>query len=257
MKKLCNVLLILSGILAMAGCEEKQDWTLLWEENFDGPAIDADTWTRVPKGGSDWNDMMSLREDLAFIDNGQLVLLGKVGGEGDETPFVSGGVSSRGKKSFQQVRVEIRAKFNSVQGFWPALWLMPDAQLPSPEYAEVDIMEHLNFEDSIYQTLHSRYTLDGGNEPPKYAKAPVDKDGWNIYAAEIYRDSVCLFTNDVKTLTYPRLEGVEHQFPWPDYPFYFILSNQIGGGWVGPASAPEQFPSELRIDWIRVYKKDF
>ena len=100
---------------------------------------------------------------------------------------------------------------------------MPDCQLPAPEYAEIDIMEHLNWEDQVYQTVHSRYTLDGGNEPPKSAQAPIDKDGWNTYAAEVHRDSLCLYTNGVKTLTYPRMEGVEHQFPWADYPFFFIL----------------------------------
>ena len=132
---------------------------------------------------------------------------------------------------------------------------MPDEPLPASEYAEVDVMEHLNYEDSVYQTVHSRYTLDGGDEPPKYALGAVDKEGWNIYTAEIHRDSVCLFTNGVKTLAYPRLEGVEHQFPWPDYSFFLILSNQLGGSWVGPVEAPEELPSELRVDWIRVYEK--
>lgn len=244
------------SIISCTGNEQTDGWALVWEEDFDGPSIDTGSWTRVPQGTNDWDDMMSLREDLAFIDHGQLVLLGKKGGEDDPTPFVTGGVASRGKRSFREARVEIRARFNSVQGFWPALWLMPDAALPSPEYAEVDLMEHLNFQDSIYQTVHSRYTLDGGNQPPKHAQAPVDRDGWNVYAAEIHRDSLCLFTNGVKTLTYPRLEGVEHQFPWADYPFYFILSNQLGGAWVGSVD-PDQLPSELRIDWIRVYEKPY
>ena len=64
-----------------------------------------------------------------------------------------------------------------------------------------------------------------------------------------------MYTNGVKTMTYPRMEGVEGQFPWSDYPFYFILSNQLGGGWVGPVDKPEQLPSELRIDWVKVYQK--
>ena len=253
-----HLMAALAALLTLFSCEtRKGEWNLVWEENFDGPAIDADTWTRIPQGPHDWNDMMSLREDLAFIEKGQLVLLGKVGAENDPTPFVTGGVTSKGKKSFREARVEIKAKFNNVQGFWPALWLMPDTQLPAPEYAEVDIMEHLNQEDFVHQTVHSRYTLDGGEEPPKSARGAVDKDGWNIYAAEIHQDSICLYVNDVKTLTYPRLEGAEHQFPWADYPFYLILSNQLGGNWVGPVDAPEQLPSELRIDWIRVYEKPY
>ncbi len=240
-----------AAIISCAQAPKNDGWELVWEENFDEPQIDTTVWTRIPKGGSDWNDMMSLREDLAYIEDGQLVLLGKIGGEGDETPYVTGGVWSPGKKSFCGARVEIKAKFNSVNGFWPALWLMPDCKLPAPEYAEIDIMEHLSHEDITYQTVHSRYTLDGAEEPHS-GTAPIDREGWNIYAAEVYRDSVCLYTNGEKTLAYPRIEGAEHQFPWPDYPFYFILSNQIGGAWVGPVS-PEEMPSELRVDWIKVY----
>ena len=63
-----------------------------------------------------------------------------------------------------------------------------------------------------------------------------------------------MYTNGAKTMTYKRMEGVENQFPWSDHPFYFILSNQLGGAWVGPVS-PEQLPSELRIDWIKVYQR--
>ena len=43
----------------------------------------------------------------------------------------------------------------------------------------------------------------------------------------MYPDSVCLFTNGIKTLTYPRVEGEAMQFPWADYPFYLILSNTL------------------------------
>ena len=152
-------------------------------------------------------------------------------------------------------RTEIRAKFSSAQGFWPALWLMPDAEVPEPVYAELDIMEHLNHEDSVYQTVHSHYSLHvDGDNPPHYGMGAIDRNDWNVYAVEVYRDSICLYTNDIKTLTYPRVEGKDYQFPWPDYPFYLILSNQLGGKWVGSVDRPEELPSELRVDWIKVYE---
>ena len=118
-----------------------------------GPQIDETIWERVQNGKADWNNMMSLRrEDLAFIEDGQLVLLGKVndGSSSDTTAFVTGGLKSRGKKSFMPLaKFEIRAKFNNVDGFWPALWLMPDYDMPKDEYAEIDIMEHLNSDTSF------------------------------------------------------------------------------------------------------------
>ncbi len=83
----------------------------------------------------------------------------------------------------------------------------------------------------------------------------IKDDDWNIYATEVHNDSICFFINGKKTLTYPRMADKDYQFPWPDYPFYIILSNQLGGHWVGPVNKPEQLPSELRVDWIKVYEK--
>jgi beta-glucanase (GH16 family) len=134
---------------------------------------------------------------------------------------------------------------------------MPDTALPAPQYAEIDMVEHLNFDSIAYQTLHSRYTLSRSNDqqPPHSTSAPIDPLGWNIYATEVWPDSVCFFINGEKTLTYNRMPEEELQFPWPDYPFYLILSNQLGGSWVGPIDHPEQLPSELRVDWIKVYQR--
>ena len=251
---------LLFALLAAVSCTHEEGWKLVWTEDFNGPEIDEATWTRVEKGPHAWNDMMSLREDLAFIKDGNLVLLGKVndGTSSDTTAFVTGGVKSKGKKSFSMAKFEIKAKFNSADGFWPALWLMPDCEMPKNDYAEIDIVEHLNHDTYAYQTVHSRYTLSVSSEPKHSGTGAIDKDDWNIYAAEIYKDSLCLYTNGVKTLTYPRLEGKELQFPWSDYPFYFILSNQLGGTWVegaagGPVN-PKHLPSELKIDWIKVYE---
>ena len=244
------------ALVALVSCSHEEGWSLVWTEDFNGPAIDETVWTRVETGKSDWNDMMSLRPDLAFIEDGQLVLMGKVndGSSSDTTAFVTGGVKSKGKKSFTMAKYEIKAKYNCVDGFWPALWLMPDCQLPEGEYAEIDIMEHLNSDNFAYQTLHSRYSLDvSRTEPKNHGTGSIKQNDWNVYAAEVYRDSICTYINGTKTMTYPRLEGKEHQFPWPDYPFYFILSNQLGGNWVGKVD-PDQLPSELRIDWIKVYE---
>ena len=245
-------------LIAMVSCSHKEGWKLVWTEDFDGPQIDETVWSRVGLGPSDWNNMMSLRSDLAFIEDGQLVLLGKVndGSSSDTTAFVTGGVKSKGKKSFMPLaKFEIKAKFNSVDGFWPALWLMPDCDMPKDEYAEIDIMEHLNSDNFAYQTVHSRYSLDVSRTDPKnYGTGDIQKDDWNVYAVEVYRDSLRMFINGKQTLTYPKIEAKEHQFPWPDYPFYFILSNQLGGNWVGEVKDPDQLPSELRVDWIKVYE---
>ena len=92
--------------------------------------------------------------------------------------------------------------------------------------------------------------------PPHYTTVPVDPEAWNVYAVEVHPDSVCFFVNDTRTLTYPRIvndiDPEKNQFPFSDLPFYFILSNQVGGNWVGPVDEAD-LPTELRIDWVKVY----
>ena len=248
------------AVVLLSGCAMHQTgWKLVWTENFKGKTIDERVWSRIGKGGSDWDDMMSLRPDLAYVEDGKLVLLGKENDHSgtETTPFVTGGIWSMHKKSFRMARFEIRARFNNVQGFWPALWLMPDTTLPAPNYAEIDIMEHVNFETKAHQTVHSHYTLhiEDDNKPTQSVAPEIKPDDWNTYATEIHHDSICFFINGKKAMTYPRLANKEYQFPWPDYPFYIILSNQLGGKWVGPVSEPQQLPSILWVDWVKVYEK--
>lgn len=258
-------ILIVSCIAAFCGlpsCQrEKGPWKLAWMDDFDGPALDTAAWTRVSRGPSDWNNTMSLREDLVHFEGGQLVLRGLVNQDtlADPSRVVTAGITSAGKRAFRLARFEVRARFNSACGYWPALWLMPqrDSTTAGGDYAEIDIMEHLNADTLVYQTVHSAYSLNGHDEtPPHYTTAGIDPSAWNVYAAEVHPDSVCFYVNDTKTLTYPRIvndiDPDRDQFPFAELPFYFILSNQVGGKWVGPV-AEEDLPTELRIDWVKVW----
>ena len=259
MKRLCAALI---GLITLFSCQGGKDaWKLAWMDDFDGPALEKASWTRVPRGPHDWNNTMSLREDLVRFEDGQIVLTGIANADTltDPSRIVSAGITTAGKRAFRRARFEVRARFNSARGFWPALWLMPqrDSTTAGGDYAEIDIMEHLNADTLVYQTVHSAYSLNGHDEtPPHYTTVGIDPDAWNVYAAEVHADSICFYVNDNKTFTYPRIDNDidpdRDQFPFDALPFYFILSNQVGGGWVGPA-AEEDLPTELRIDWVKVW----
>lgn len=257
-----RVLLLLTAAVCCACGTDKGSWQLEWMDDFDGPVLDTVSWSRVNRGGSDWDNTMSLREDLVRFEDGQIVLTGQVNADTltDPSRIVSAGITSAGKRSFRLARFEVRAKFNCAHGYWPALWLMPQRDSTSiPDYAEIDIMEHLNADSLVYQTVHSGYSLGGHDDtPPHYTTVPVDPDGWNVYAVEVHPDSLCFYVNDTKTFTYPRIvndiDPEKNQFPFSELPFYFILSNQVGGGWVGPVDEAD-LPTELRIDWVKVFRR--
>lgn len=132
--------------------------------------------------------------------------------------------------------------------------MCPDP-IPYPYGGEIDIMEHLNYDDFVYQTSHSYYTINlERNDPPKYATAPIDKEGFNVYAVEMYPDSLVYFTNGQRSICYPKVnDGKDGQFPFAYDPFHLRLDSQLGGSWVGPID-PEQLPVYMEIDWVRYYE---
>jgi hypothetical protein len=91
-------------------------------------------------------------------------------------------------------------------------------------------------------------------DPQQSASGRIDPLGYNIYAVELYADSVRLFINDKLTLTYPRIETDKNgQFPF-DQPFFLLIDMQLGGAWVGDVN-PDDLPVEMWIDWVKYYKK--
>ena len=152
-------------------------------------------------------------------------------------------------------RLEIKAKLNGATGAWPAFWLLPqEGQWPMG--GEIDIMARLNYDNIAYQSVHSHYTYDLGckTTPPQGSTGPIHPEAYNVYAVEMYADSLCFFINDQHPFTYPRIEtDQEGQFPFHQ-PFYLLLDMQLGGSWVG-AVDPTELPVEMSIDWVRFYQK--
>jgi len=197
---------------------------------------------------------------LVEVSNGTLKLKGIVNDKKDDpAPFLTAGLDSKGKFNFQYGKVQIRARFKSAQGAWPALWMLGE-QGKWPDNGEIDLMEHLNFDNKVYQTLHSNFThtVPQKGLPNKGSATKIDRDDWNTYGCEWGADKITFTVNGKPTHSYPRMpEKGASQFPFQQ-PFYFILSMQIGGKWVNSehrgASNPKHYPAHLEIDWVRVYK---
>lgn len=242
------------------GDPEPSEWELVWEDDFAGTQLDSAKWELCKRGRSDWNDTMSDDPRLLKIENGALHLLGIVNDrtDTDKAPHLTAGVTSKGKFAFQYGQVQIRARFKSAQGAWPALWML-GSERGWPGGGEIDLMEHLNFDSKIYQTVHSEYTqkIDKTNTPKKGGTAGIRRDDWNIYGCVWNENEIVFTVNGKPTLTYPRVPALgEKQWPF-NQPFYFILSMQIGGKWVnGPgATNPSHYPAGMEIDWIRVHRR--
>lgn len=233
-------------------------WRLVWSDEFSGSEVDKNSWSRCLRYGSPWNRHMSLLDSLVKVQNGVVELWGINTPEGyqDSLKFLTGGLDSRGMRAIKKGRIDVRARLEQAQGFWPAIWMMPESNLPWPEAGEIDIMEHLNFDDYIYQTVHSGH-IEGLRQPKTQHdhKEVVDVRHFNVYSIEITDSEIIYYINNRRTFSYPRLEPEpEGQYPFDDYEYYMILSAQLGGHWIGPIEA-EQLPVKMEVDYVRFYER--
>jgi len=243
-------------ILLISCSQSPGEWKLVWEDDFIADKFDETVWTKIPRGRSDWNNYMSSYNHLYAVQDGKLILRGIVNDvlPNDTAPFLTGGVYTKDKYTFEHGRVEIKARLFGARGAWPAIWMLPQNQ-GWPDGGEIDVMERLNSDDIAYQTVHSHYTYTLGiKEPPTGSTGKINPDDYNVYAVELYPDSLSFYINDTHTLTYPRIEtDKEGQYPF-NQPFYLLIDMQLGGSWVGSVN-PSDLPVEMWIDWVRYYKK--
>lgn len=236
-------------------------WELIWSDEFNGRTINSRYWSKIERGTPDWKNTMSDDPSLFAVKNGNLILRGKVNKnlKKDPSPYITGGISTHKKFAFCYGKIEVRAKLDSAQGAWPAIWMLPDADGRKwPDDGEIDIMEHLNFDNIAYQTVHTRYThTPGGKNPRSGATGPIKRDGYNVYGLEWHPDKLVFLINGKETLTYPRVPEKEAAGQWPfTKPFYILVDMQIGGKWVESTGKvnPKHLPVEMHVDWVRVYR---
>lgn len=259
MKKLLISTICIACILIITNCTQKEEtWKLVWEDNFDQPTgLDTTRWSKIPRKHPDWQNFMSENDACYDIVDGNLVLRGIINPDlsTDTAQFITGGVWSMNKVTFGEGRIEVRAKLGEAKGAWPAIWMLPQGK-GWPEGGEIDIMEHLSYDSIVYQTVHTHYTYNLEiKDPASGVTAPLNRNNYNVYAVEMYKDSLSFFVNDKHTFTYPRVKTeVEGQFPFDETPFYLIISMQLGGAWVGSVD-PNDLPVEMHIDWVKYYQK--
>ena len=259
-----NFLIVLSFIFLaeLSWGQEHRRYALVWNDEFNSGSLDEQVWSKIKRSKADWAIHMSPHDTLYAFEKGDLVLRGMVNDflSGDNAAFLTGGVWSKYKKTFGFGRVEVRAKFDVAQGFWPAIWMLPQVNhdLCWPYGGEIDIMEHFRDNPTVNQTVHSDFTVNLGqrNRPSHVAYPKYNEGEYNTYSMERFQDSLVFFVNGKRTLNYPRYRnGDNGQFPFSQHDYYLIMDAQLGRD-RSPYIDTTKLPVELRIDYVRYYELD-
>ena len=127
MKRICLILLVFTCLVKTLCAQEHRRYALIWNDEFNSGTLDKTVWSKIHRSTSDWAVHMSSSDTLFAFEDGALVLRGMVNDflPNDNAKFLTGGVWSKNKKAFGFGRIEVRAKFDVAQGFWPAIWMLP------------------------------------------------------------------------------------------------------------------------------------
>lgn len=178
--------------------------------------------------------------------------------------YTSARLKTQGLFSFQYGRLEFRAQVAEAQGFWPAAWLMGNniATVNWPACGEQDVLERVNAalspdwnEGSIHGT-----GVTGVNLGTKYSfPAGQTAAGWHTYGMIWSKGSVAYYVDDYThpyvTYTTSSVSGLSGAvWPFDAGQSNFILLNlAVGGSFSGSPNASTAFPSEMLIDYVRLY----
>jgi beta-glucanase (GH16 family) len=240
---------------------ERDGWTLVWQDEFDGPEINPDNWTHEI-GGHGWgngeNQYYTDSPDNSFIEDGMLVIqaleqnyLGK--------PFTSARLTTQGKVTQQYGRIEARIRIPTGKGIWPAFWMLGENfdTVGWPRSGEIDIMENVGSEPwAIHGTLHGPGYSGGSGVGASYRlpdRSPFHADFY-VYAIEWEPDEIRWYVDDAlySTITPSRLPG-----EWVyDQPFFIILNVAVGGRWPGYPDQTTEFPQRMLVDYVRIYERN-
>lgn len=237
---LCAALLAAFPALA----QELPGWHLLWNDEFDGAAVDETKW-RIEHAALVKNDEKQYyAPDDVYLEDGCLVLRSQRRAMGGRE-FTSGLVDSRGKFAMLYGRIEIRAKLPKGQGLWPAHWMLPDDGSWPPE---IDIMELVGSQpDNVVMSLHSGQWPDLESQTMDHL-GPDFSAGFHTFALEWEPDELRWYVDGNQQFS----TGADV----PQKAMYIILNTAVGGHMPGDPDDTTVFPQMHRIDYVRVYGRE-
>ncbi len=231
----------------------QQTWNLVWADEFNGSSVDTSNWTFETGGGGWGNNELQYytNGNNATVSGGILTIEARQQSMGGYA-YTSTRIKTQGKREFQYGRLEARLAVPMGQGIWPAFWML-GANFPSvgwPASGEIDIMEHINTQNTTYGTLHwdnNGYATYGGNTTVNNPAA------FHTYAVEWNSSSIKWFLDGAQFHEANILNNINGTDEF-HRPFFFLLNLAVGGNWPGNPDGSTPFPAKYQIDYVRVYQ---
>ncbi len=269
-------------------------WKLTWSDEFDGKELDRTKWdfdigngfytadkTFISGWGNNELEYYTAEPKNVFLKDGMLHIQA-VKEKYKDCDYTSARLKTRkadGSSLFSQKygKFEFRAKMPTGKGVWPAIWMLPQKE----EYGgwaasgEIDILEAKGHEPTkVLGTLHFGSRWPANTHISKDYVLP-DKGtiaDFHVYTLEWEPGEIRWYVDDHLYSTQSfwwssgKMDGNKggkptkeaDLNPWPapfDQPFYLVMNVAVGGNFPGKPDKTTMFPTEMVVDYVRVYEK--
>lgn len=261
-----NILASIIGLGLLAGCattkapQTKDSKKLVWSEEFNYKGLpDPSKWNYDVGGDGYGNNEAQFytknRLENARVENGNLVIEARKE-NWQKNKYTSARILTRGKHSWKYGTFEIRAKLPKGRGTWPAIWMMSENMKEWPDDGELDIMEHVGYNQGfIHATAHTKkynHIINTQKTDTLIVKDASEK--FHVYKMDWSPEKIDMYVDNIKYYTYINTEKTYDAWPF-DQPFFIILNLAIGGNWGGKEGIDDTiFPQKFYIDYVRIYQ---
>lgn len=236
-------------------------YTLVWEEEFNGPDIDTSVWSYEteatgwsPSWNGEWQNYVDdgTGGENAYIQDEALVIKADfTGTQHAQGSYNSARLVTKNTQSWKYGKIVARMSQPFGQGMWPAFWLLGN-EGNWPASGEIDVMELVgggSGDNSIHSTLHWD---DGGHKSEGGALSIDNPRNYHIYELNWSDDSIEMLVDGNRIFIKDTTGADLDEF---DQEFFLILNLAVGGTWGGYPDETTAFPQYFMIDWIRVYQE--
>jgi beta-glucanase (GH16 family) len=227
-------------------------YSIVWSDEFSGTTVDTSKW------GFDLGNLNVNHEQEfyttqnATVANGNLVITAKREQNGNQL-YSSSRMKTQNKVTASSGLIEARIKLPLGQGLWPAFWML-GANINTvswPRCGEIDIMEHINADNTLYGTMH----WDGGGGHVQYGLTTTitNAGDYHIYAITWDASSINWYVDGVQYVSGNIANNINNTGAF-HLPFFILLNLAVGGDFPGATVDTSVFPASMYVDYVRIYK---